>query len=71
MSLIADPGVVISIPARSHTFVEIGREQFSIHSTPSADLRRAVVKNVQEVLVYCLVKLAQEKVWPGKKTVCT
>ena len=25
MSLIADPGVTGSIPARSHTFVEIGR----------------------------------------------
>ena len=40
---------------------------------PSADSRRIVVsyklKYVHEVLVYCLVKLAQEKVWLGELTI--
>ena len=33
-SLIADPGVVISILARSHTFVEIDHELFSYDQSP-------------------------------------
>ena len=58
--LIADPGVASSIPALSHTFVEIGREIISTvillnHS------RRVVVsykrKYVHKVLVNCLFKL--------------
>ena len=66
MCLAADPGVASLIPARSYTFVEIDREIISTTvPLPSADLKRVVVsyklKYVQEVLVYRLVKLAQEK----------
>ena len=69
-SLTADPGVASSIPARSHTFVEIDHEIFStVILLPSADHSRRVVsykrKYVHEVLVNCLFKLAQEKVWLG------
>ena len=51
---------------RSHTFVEIDHEIVStIILLLSADSRRMVVsykrKYVHEVLVNCLVKLAQEK----------
>ena len=60
----ADPGVTISISARSYTFVEI--DHFNGHSPPSADSRRVVVSNkrkyVHKVLVNCLVKLAPKKV---------
>ena len=64
--LTADSGVAMLILAQSHTFAEIDHE---INSTaillPSADSRRVVVsymrKYVHEVLVNCLVKLAQEK----------
>ena len=62
-SLTADPGVASSIPARSHTFVEIDQRSFS--SLPLNHSRRVVVsykrKYVHEVLVNCLFKLAQEK----------
>ena len=56
----------ISILARSHTFVEIDHRIISTDILlPAADLRRLVVnykrKYVHEVLVNCLVKLAQEK----------
>ena len=63
-SLTADPGVASSIPALSHTLVEIDHEIIStviLHHS-----RRVVVsykrKYVHEVLVNCLFKLAQEKV---------
>ena len=74
--LAADTGVASSIPAWSHTFMEIDHEIFSMAILlPSADSRRVVVrykrKFVQEVLVNCLVKLAQEKVWLGKPTIST
>ena len=78
-SLIADPGVASSIPARSHTFVEIDHEMISTRtprsfsSLPLNHSRRIVVsympKYVHEVLVNCLFKLAQEKVWLGELTV--
>ena len=66
--LAANPGVASSIPAPSHTFVEIDHEIIStVILLPSSDFRRVVVsyklKYVQEVLVNCLFKLAQEKVW--------
>ena len=66
MCLTADPGVASSILIRSHTFTEIDHEIISMAILlPSADSRRAVVsykrKYVHEVLVNCLVKLAQEK----------
>ena len=64
--LTADPGVPSSIPARSHTFMEIDHEIISTaFLLPFVDSRKAVVsykqKYVQEVLINCLVKLAQEK----------
>ena len=64
--LSADPGVASLIPARSHTFVDIGPEIISTAIfLPSADSRRVVVsykrKYVHEVLVNRLVKLSQEK----------
>ena len=75
-SLTADPGFASSIPARSHTFVEIDHEiiSTSFSSLPLNRSRRIVVsykrKYVHEVLVLnCLFKLAQEKVWLGELTV--
>ena len=67
----ADLAVASLIPTRSHTFVEIHHEiNLYGHSPPSTDSRRVVVsykrKYVYEVLVNCLVKLAQEKVWLGE-----
>ena len=64
--LTADPGVVSSIQARSHTFAEIDHEIIpTAILLPSADSRRVVVsyerKYVHEVLANCLVMLAQEK----------
>ena len=66
MCLTANPGVASSIPARSHTFMEIDHEIISTAILlPSADSKRVVVsykrKYVQEVLVNRLVKLVQEK----------
>ena len=70
-SLTADPGVASSIPARSHTFVEIDHEIISM--LPLNHSKRVVVsykrKYVHKVLVNCLFKLAQEKVWLGELTV--
>ena len=65
MCLTVDPGVASLILARSHTFVEIEYEIIAMAILlPSADSRRVVVSNkrkyVHEVLVNCLVKLAQE-----------
>ena len=68
-------GVGSSIPARSHTFVEIDHEIISksFSSLPLNHSRRIVVsykrKYVHNVLVNCLFKLAQEKVWLGELTV--
>ena len=66
--LTADPGVASSIPARSHTFVEIDCEIIStIMLLPSADSFKKGCcqsnkrKYVHEVLVNSLLKLAQEK----------
>ena len=74
--LTAIPGVASSIPARSHTFVEIDHEIIStVILLPSADSfsRRVVVsykrKYVHELLVIRLFKPAQEKVWLGELTV--
>ena len=70
-SLTADPGVASSIPARSHTFVEIDHEIIStVILLPSAEVVVSYKrKYVHEVLVNCLFKLAQEKVWLGELTV--
>ena len=71
--LTADPGVESSIPA--HTLLETDHEIISIVIfLPSADSRTFVRynrKDVQEVLLNGLVKLAQEKVWLGELTVLT
>ena len=73
--LTADPGVASSIPARSHTFVEIDREIISavILLLPLIHSRRVVVsykrKYVHKLLVNRLFKPAQEKVWLGELTV--
>ena len=68
MCLTADPGVKSSILAqsRSHTFAKIDHEIISMAiPLPSTDSRRVVViykrKYVHEVLVNCLVKLAEKK----------
>ena len=71
----ADPGVASSIPARDHTFVELIMKYFLrlFSSLPLNHSRIVVVsyklKYVHEVLVNCLFKLAQEKVWLGELTV--
>ena len=66
-NLPADPVVASSIPARSHTFVEIDYERISmVILLPSAesfkkDCCQLQRKYVHEVLVNCLFKLAKEK----------
>ena len=69
--LTAIPGVASSIPARSHTFVEIDHEIIS--TVPLIHSRRVVVsykrKYVHELLVIRLFKPAQEKVWLGELTI--
>ena len=71
MCLLADPGVLSLIPAQSQHIVKIDHVIISTAILlPSAtETRRVVVSykvtHVQDVLVNCLVKLAQEKsvVW--------
>ena len=69
----AGPGIVSLIPALSHIFVEIIK--YFLRHSPSADSRRVVAsykgKYVHKVLVNCLVKLAQEKMWLGELTIST
>ena len=66
-SLTADPGVAGSIPARSHTFVEIDHEIIStVILLPSVESFKKGCfsykrKYVHKVLVNRLFKLAQEK----------
>ena len=59
--------------ARSHTLVEIDVEIISFSSLPLNHSRRVVEsykrKYVHVVLVICLFKLAQGKVWLGELTV--
>ena len=65
--LTADPGVASSIPARSHTFVEIDHEIIStVNFLPSAEsfmkgCCQLQAKVCARLLVNCLFKLAQEK----------
>ena len=74
-SLTADPGVASLIPAWSHTFAELDHEinSSSFLSFRLNHSRRVVVsykrKYALEVLVNCLFKLVQEKVWLGELTV--
>ena len=64
---VADPGVPSSIPAHSHTFLEIDHEIFStvILLPSAASFKKGCcqlqAKYVHEVLVNCFFKLAQEK----------
>ena len=72
--LTADPGVASSIPSRPHTFVEIDYEIISmVILLPSAESFKKgccqLQAKVNKVLVNCLFKLAQEKVWLGELTV--
>ena len=75
VKLTADPGVTSSIPARSHTFVEIDHEIIStVILLPSAEsfmkgCCQLQAKVCARLLVNCLFKLAQEKVWLGELTV--
>ena len=72
---VADPGVASSIPARSHTFVEIDHEIISsVILLPSADLFKKGCCQLQakvcaQLLVNRLFKPAQEKVWLSELTV--
>ena len=59
--LTADPGVGSSIPARSHTFLEVDHEISTIILLPSADSRRVVVSYKRKYVHEVLVKLAREK----------
>ena len=65
--LTADPGVASSIPAQSHTFVEIDHEIIStVILLPSAESFmkgwcQLQAKVCARLLVNCLFKLAQEK----------
>ena len=65
--LTADPGVASSIPARSHTFVEIDHEIIStVILIPSAEsfmkgCCQLQAKVCARLLVNCSFKLAQEK----------
>ena len=65
--LTADPGVASSIPARSHTFVEIDHEIIStVILLPSAEsfmkgCCQLQAKVCARLLVNCLFKLVQEK----------
>ena len=74
-SLTADPGVTSLILARSHTFVEIDHEIISmVILLPSAESFKKgcfqlQAKVVHDVLVNCLIKLAQEKVGLGELTI--
>ena len=62
-SLTADPGVASSILARSHTFVEIDYEIIStiILLPPAGSFKKGCCLYVHDVLINCLLKLAQEK----------
>ena len=65
--LTADPGVASSIPARSHTFVEIDHEIIStviLLSSAESFMKgccQLQAKVCARLLVNCLFKLAQEK----------
>ena len=68
------PGVVSSIPARSHTFVETDHEIISmVILLPSPESFKKGCCQLQakvcaQGLVNCSFKLAQEKVWLGELT---
>ena len=62
------PGVLSSIPAWSHTFVEIDHEiTFTAIFLPSADSRRVVVSYKLKYLHKVLVNCFNSQVCPGNK----
>ena len=61
-SLIADPGVMSLIPARSHTFVEIDHKIFSAVFPPFADSRRVGVNYKRKYRYKVLVTHPQQSV---------
>ena len=72
--LTSDPGVESSIRAQYHTFMEFDHEIISmVILLPSDSFKKGFVsykrKCVQELLVYRLLKPAQEKVCQGELTV--
>ena len=73
--LTADPGVATSIPARSHTFVEIDHEIIStVILLPTADSFKKVVvsykqKYMHKLLVTACSSLPRKKVRLGEMTV--
>ena len=70
VSLTADPWVMSSIMAWSHTFVQIDHKIIStVILLASAESFKKGCCQLHEVLVNCLFKLAQEKVWFGELTV--
>ena len=73
-NLTADPGVASSIPARSHTFVEIDHEIISTVLPSAKSFMKGCCQLQAKVCAqmtgcYRLFKLAQEKVWLGEPTV--
>ena len=66
-SPIADPGVAISIPARSHTFAQIDHEIISTVILLLPLNQEGLLSITSE----SMSKLAQEKVWLGELTVLT
>ena len=68
-SLTADPGIASLVMARSHTFMEIDHEIFSMVILFLLLTQGYKRKYVHKVLVNRLVKHAQEKVWLGEVTV--
>ena len=69
--LTADPGVASSIPARSHTFVEIDHEIISTVSLlPSAEsFMKGCCQLQAKVCVTACSSLPRKKVWLGELTV--
>ena len=68
-----DPGVLRSIPAWSHTFMEIDHEIiFTHHSPRSADSRGVNVVSYKRKYVHkVLAKRLRKKVWLGELTITT
>ena len=69
--LTADPGVASSIPARSHTFVEIDHEIIStVILLPSAESFMSYKrKYVHDYWLTACSSLPRKKVWLGELTV--
>ena len=68
--LTADPGVASSIPARYHTFVEIGHEIIStVILLPSADLFKKGCCQLQAKVCAQITGLRLAQACPGKSVV--